>query len=188
MRLSSVSFTHASTAIFGLAVACYTAVRLAGYDVPHLPGHLALPAPPIIERAPGTGQPPSRSAQRATDFVDHRTRHPDAAEELQADAAAMTPNPIARPIETAVASANRSQDAQEWREDRPTGDEPDQEQPDTAPDHDSADPVPSPGTTPSDTDDSADPADDTTADEEETSASSQDTTDSDDEPAESERS
>ena len=79
MRLSSISFTHASTAIFGLAVAGYAAVRLAGYDVPHLPGHLAMPAPPNIKHVPVTEQPPSRSAQRATGFVDDKTRHPDAA-------------------------------------------------------------------------------------------------------------
>lgn len=52
MRLSSTTFTHSSTALFGLAVAGYAALRLAGYDTPPLPGHLALPTPPILRHEP----------------------------------------------------------------------------------------------------------------------------------------
>ena len=100
------------------------------------------------------------------------TRHPEGGDELQTHASAVTPHPIVRPIETAVASVNWSRDTKEWRDDSPTDEETDLEQPDTAP-----------GATSGDTDDSADPAPGATADEEETTASSDDMTDSDDDPA-----
>ena len=184
MRLSSISFTHGSTATFALAVAGYAAVRLAGYDVPHLPGHQAMPAPPHIKHVPVTEQPRSRSAQQATGFVDDKTRHPTIGDELRTDAAALIPNAVARQLETAVVSLEWSRDAQEWREDPPSGEETHQEQTDTsAPGDDPAGGDPSPGTTSSDPDDSDDPAGGTTTDEEEATASSPDIiADSDDEP------
>ena len=183
MRLSSISFTHGSTATFALAVAGYAAVRLAGYDVPHLPGHQGMPAPPNIKHVPVTDQPPSRSAQQATGFVDDKTRHPTIGDELRTDAAAVTLRSVARPIESAAASVDWARDTQEWREDPATGEERDPEQSDTAPDDDPAGGDPSPGTTSSDPDDSDDPAGGTTTDEEEATASSPDIiADSDDEP------
>lgn len=182
MRLSSISFTHASTATFGLAVACYAAVRLAGYDVPHLPGHLALPAPRIIQQVPDTRQPTSRSAQQATGFVDDKTRHPTIGDELRTDVAAVIPNAVARQLETAVVSLEWSRPAQEWPEDSSSGEETHSEQTDTAPGDEATD-APAPSTSSDDTEDSVDPAPATTPDEEETTASSPDITDSDDEPA-----
>jgi hypothetical protein len=63
MRLSSISFTHASTAMFGLAVAGYAALRLAGYDVPHDPGNLASSPPSMVDRAPDPSPPAGRSGR-----------------------------------------------------------------------------------------------------------------------------
>ena len=183
MRLSSISFTHASTATFGLAVACYAAARVAGYDVPHLPGHLALPAPRIIQHVPDTGQHASRSAERATGFVDNKTRHPTVGDELRTDATAVIPDAIARQVETTADSLEWSRDAQEWREDPPTGDETHPEQPDTTAPGDDATGDPAPDTTTSDDpEDPVAPAPGTTTDEEETTASSPDITDGDDGP------
>ena len=182
MRLSSISFTHASTATFGLAVACYAAARLAGYDVPHLPGHLALPAPRIIQHVPDAGQHASRSAERPTGFVDDKTRHPTIGHELRTDAASLIPNAIDRQIETAVVSLEWSRPAQEWPEDSSSGEETHSEQTDTAP-GDEATGDPAPGTSSDDTEDSVGPAPATTPDGEEATASSPDITDGDDEPA-----
>ena len=180
MRLSSISFTHGSTATFALAVAGYAAVRLAGYDVPHLPGHQAMPAPPHIKHVPVTEQPRSRSAQQATGFVDDKTRHPTIGDELRTDAAALIPNAVARQLETAVVSLEWSRDAQEWREDPPSGEETHQEQTDTTAPGDDASGDPAPDTTSDETEDPVAPAPGTTTDEEET-ASSPDITESDDE-------
>ena len=179
MRLSSSSFTHASTAIFGLAVAIYAAVRLAGYDVSHLPGDLGLPAPPLTQRVPETGQSASRSEQQITGFVDHVTRHPDPVDDLHTHPTAETQNLITGPTEIGVSSVTGGR---EWREDPPSGEKSDPEQPDTAPSDDPAsdDPAsdPSPDAT---SDDSADTPRDTTADEEATTASNDDVApDSDD--------
>jgi hypothetical protein len=179
MRLSSISFTHSSTAIFGLAVAVYAAVRLAGYDAPHLPGHLALPEPPLTQRVPETGQSASRSAQQVTGFVGDVTRHPDTGDDLQTHPTAETQNPIARTTEIADSSVTGGR---EWREDSPRVEATDAEQPDTAPSDDPAG-DPSPSTT---SDDSADTPRDTTADEEAATASDDDVEhdrDDDDEPA-----
>ena len=109
MRLSSISFTHASTAMFGLAVVSYAAVRLAGYDPSDLPGHLASPAPAVIHPALDTGQPASRPAQHNKGSATHVTRHPAAGVGRHTHAAADTQDRTTR---------SWSHDAQTWREDR----------------------------------------------------------------------
>ena len=46
MRLTPTSFTHGSTAVFGLAIAGYTVLRIASYAVADLPVHLGSTPPP----------------------------------------------------------------------------------------------------------------------------------------------
>jgi hypothetical protein len=75
MRLSSTWFTHASTAVFGLAVAGYAALRLSGYEVPHEPGPLLAGAPSVIERAPDTIRATSRSTLALAGTRHHAARH-----------------------------------------------------------------------------------------------------------------
>ena len=99
MRLSSTAFTHTSTALFGLAVAGYAAVRLAGYDVPPLPGHLALPDTPILQLVPDSGHSDKRSAKPNAGLADPPTPRPDSARNLQTNAAAET-SMTARPTDT----------------------------------------------------------------------------------------
>jgi hypothetical protein len=49
MRLNSTSFTHSSTAMFGVAVFGNAAVRVVSYAAPDLPGHQAAPAPHVVQ-------------------------------------------------------------------------------------------------------------------------------------------
>jgi hypothetical protein len=73
VRINSTSFTHASTAIFGVAVVGYAAVRLISYAAPHIPAHLpghhvGAPASPLVRQFAErhhTGQRASRSAHRS---------------------------------------------------------------------------------------------------------------------------
>jgi hypothetical protein len=72
MRLNSTSFTHVSTAMFGVAVIGYAAVRVISYAAPHLPGHLpgqhAAPASAPVQQIAGrrlTDPRASRSAHRS---------------------------------------------------------------------------------------------------------------------------
>jgi hypothetical protein len=67
MRMSSTSFTHASTAVFGIAVAGYAAVRLISYAAPHLPvhlpGHHAVPAAQPVRDVAERHRPPERASR-----------------------------------------------------------------------------------------------------------------------------
>ena len=120
MRLCSTTFTHTSTAVFGLAVVGFTALRLAGYESPHLPGDQALPAPPILQRVPDAGPSAGRPAQENGGNVDLPMRQADAGDDLQASPADGPQSPIARPTATAAASLTWSRNAQQWRVDPPT--------------------------------------------------------------------
>ena len=124
MRFSSISFTHASTAMFGLAVAGYAALRMAGYDVPHDPAHLASPAPSIVDRAPHAGQPVSRSAQRDTGREAHVALHPqlDPGDRPRTHGGDETQHGGNLPTDSQVASPAWSRDATEWRKANPTPD------------------------------------------------------------------
>jgi hypothetical protein len=171
MRLSSTSFAHSSTAVFGLAVACYAAVRLAGYD--DLPGQLALPAPPIHQLVPGTGQSDSRSVREKTDLVDRLPRNPKMAAEAQTivtrqAAAAVGFVTLSRnaqqnqPTEGAVRPEAGSRDAQQRRDDDRSGEAADPGQPDSATTDDATAGEPNTGATSDDPADTADTTDDTT--------------------------
>lgn len=120
MRLCSTTFTHASTAVFGLAVVGFTALRLAGYESPHLPGDQAAPAPPILQRVPDAGPSAGRPAQENVGNVDLPTNQTDAGADLQTNPTGGPQNPLARPTATAAASLTWSRNAQQWRVDPPT--------------------------------------------------------------------
>ena len=121
MRLCSTTFTHTSTAVFGLAVVGFTALRLAGYESPHLPGDQALPAPPILQRVPDAGPSAVRPAQENGGNVDLPTRQTDSGDDdLQTNPADGPQSPIARPTAMAAASLTWSRNAQQWRVDPPT--------------------------------------------------------------------
>jgi len=145
MRFSSISFTHASTALFGLAVAGYAALRMAGYDVPHDPAHLGSTAPSMVDRAPEVGQPISRSAQRDTGRDTHVTRHPDSGDRPHTHDADETQHRTRRTDEHAATLAWSRHD-REWRREQPT--------------HDVTWHQDSPDATWSDTNDTAEPDDD----------------------------
>lgn len=121
MRLSSTSFTHASTALFGLAVVGYTAARVAGYAAPHLPGHQAAPAPPSVWQVEPQHPGPdprlrvTRPAHRPTALPAVSSHHTavTAQRERSASPAALA--------STRTAASVRSQDAGTWREDRRWG-------------------------------------------------------------------
>lgn len=124
MRLNSISFTHASTALFGLAVTGYAAIRMAGYDVPHPSGHVALPAPPVVHRAPDPEQSADRSKQQSAGVVDHGTR--DRNDGPPVRAASRTQHHIARLEDSTTTPLSWSRDTQEWRHDPPSQEATDQ--------------------------------------------------------------
>ena len=115
MRLNSTTFTHFSTAIFGLAVVGYAAVRLVSHGVPHLPGHEAAPAPHVQQHEASRegGQRASRSTHRSpaptrkkapvrrTDPVtEHRIKDREkAAEEMPSPYPTVTPTTTRYPLE-----------------------------------------------------------------------------------------
>lgn len=70
MRLNSTSFTHVSTAMFGVAVIGYAAVRVISYAAPHLPGHL-----PGQHAAPATAPVQQIAERRLTNPRASRSAH-----------------------------------------------------------------------------------------------------------------
>ncbi len=120
MRLSSISFTHGSTAMFGVAVVGYAALRLAGYDVPHDPGHLAIPGPSMVHRVPDTAKPDSRSTQQNASAEDLVTRPAEPGDDLDTQLAQETPQGVDRLADTAVVVLTSSPAPQERRQDAPT--------------------------------------------------------------------
>lgn len=123
MRLSSISFTHGSTAMFGVAVVGYAALRLAGYDVPHDPGHLAMPGPSVIHRVPDTARPDSRSTQQNASAEDLVTRPADPGDDLHPQLAQDTLQGLDRVADTAVVVLTSSPAPQERLQDPPTNGE-----------------------------------------------------------------
>ena len=110
MRLSSISFTHASTAMFGLAVAGYAALRLAGYDVPH--AHLPeSTAPHAIERAPDVSPLGSGSARQPV------AAHPTGGHDRGEHTGSRDQRPSASPDARTAAARSWSRDDREWRRD-----------------------------------------------------------------------
>ncbi len=119
MRLSSISFTHGSTAMFGVAVVGYAALRLAGYDVPHDPGHLAIPGPSMVHRVPDTAKPDSRSTQQNASAEDLVTRPAEPGDDLHTQLAQETPQGVDRLADTAVVVLTSSPAPQEQLQDPP---------------------------------------------------------------------
>lgn len=70
MRMNSTSFTHVSTAMFGVAVIGYAALRVISYAAPHLPGHL-----PGQHAAPATAPVQQTAERRLTDRRASRSAH-----------------------------------------------------------------------------------------------------------------
>jgi hypothetical protein len=70
MRMNSTSFTHVSTAVFGVAVIGYAAVRVISYAAPSLPGHL-----PGQHAAPATAPVQQIAERRLTDQRASRSAH-----------------------------------------------------------------------------------------------------------------
>jgi hypothetical protein len=76
--MTPTSFTHGSTAVFGLAIAGYTVLRIASYAVADLPLHLGTPSPQakaqvhdiVVPRHDGVGA--GRSDHRALPPATHR--------------------------------------------------------------------------------------------------------------------
>lgn len=120
MRLSSISFTHGSTAMFGVAVVGYAALRLAGYDVPHDPGHLAIPGPSMIHRLPDTATAATRPTQQNASAQDLVTRPADTGDDLHTQLAQETLQGVHRVADTAVVVLTSSPAPQEQLQDPPT--------------------------------------------------------------------
>lgn len=157
MRLSSISFTHASTAMFGLAVVGYAGLRLAGYDVPHDPAHLALQAPSMIHRVTDTEQATDQAAQKSP-AEEHLTprAHREATEQAVVEE---TQQRVESTDDPAVAFETWSRDDQTWRGDSPT-----RQGPDPEPRHDATSDGPTRPSSPTDSTDSADSTTSNTAD------------------------
>ena len=120
MRLSSISFTHGSTAMFGVAVVGYAALRLAGYDVPHDPGHLAIPGPSMVHRLPDTAEPHSRSTQQKASAEDRLPRPADPGDDLHTQLAQETLQAVDRVADTAAVVLTSSPAPQERLQDPTT--------------------------------------------------------------------
>ena len=123
MRLSSISFTHASTAMFGLAVAGYAALRLAGYDVPPDPGHLASSPPSMVDRAADPSPPAGRSGQLDAGPDNQVARLSVAGADLHTRVARDPRIGVDAPVKPAVAPRTSSDDARAQRHDAVTSDE-----------------------------------------------------------------
>ncbi len=115
MRLSSISFTRGSTAMFGVAVVGYAALRLAGYDLPHHSGHLATPGPSMVHHLPD-----SRSTQQNASGEDHVTRAAAPGEDPHTQLAQETSPGVSHPADPVVVVLTSSHAPRERRQDSTT--------------------------------------------------------------------